>query len=1183
MIRYLLCSCAFLVFASELFAHSGQGGYRNIEFVENRGQWDGPFSYKAITTGADIYLAERTFTYVIGDPANAARLEACKNGLQPGPAILNFHAYRMHFEGASIPRITGSKQQQHYYNYFLGNDPRRWQSGIHPFLVLDYQAIYPGIDLHLASEEGRLKYDFIVNPGADPSTIRLRFEGIEGLSVRSGKLQISTSVGTVTEHAPYAYQHIDGEKREVVCRYKVRGNEVTYTFPQGYNQSHPLIIDPVVEFSTFTGSVSDNWGFTATYDSDGNFYAGGAVAGSNYPTTTGAYSQTYSGGGTGGGNGTSFPCDIAITKFNRTGNALLYSTFVGGRDNDQPHSMIVDEDNNLVVSGRTYSDNFPVTKTAFDTSFNGNADIVVLKLNSAGSALLASTYMGGTEDDGVNVSSNWSVTGVSLKHSYGDDARSEVIVDKRGNIYVAAATRSADFPRVHAVQNIPGSTQDGVAFKFNRTLDTLMWSTYMGGLFNDAAYVLALDTAEAHVYVAGGTESFNFPAVAGGLWSSFQGGSSDGFILKFENGNNYPLVKSTFIGTSDYDQCFGIQVDLEDNVYVMGNTLGGTFPVTPGVYNNPGSSQFVMKLNPDLSNNLYSTVFGSGNSSAINITPIAFLVDTCQNVYISGWGGPLAGTGSSTAGLPVTGAPNPAFQSTTDGADLYFFALSKNAIALLYGSFFGGTGLQEHVDGGTSRFDRNGVVYQSICGGCWGQSGVPTTPGAFSRTNGSTGCNLVAVKIAFNLGAVKAEAKAEPDAKGCLPFTVQFQNQSANAISFDWDFGDGTPGSTLKEPSHTFNSPGVFTVRMAAYNPNACKVWDTAYLTVTVDTNRMFPDFDFTLVDTCDPFRVDFRNTSGYSLTPGASDFTTFDWFFGDGTSYSGDTPSIHTYPGPGTYTVTMVMYDSTACNHPDTVKKTVTIPYPLVQARWQVPDSICINDTASFFSTSSNATSILWSFGDGNTATVDNPTHKFQTPGTYRITFKAMNPATCNRVDSLTKVIYVRPAPTAFFEYEPKTPITNMPTRFINKSSPNSIAYLWDFGDGGSSDEKHPVHQYRRTDGRFQVCLTVISAEGCADTFCREVEADIRPLVDVPSAFSPNGDGNNDILYVRGGAIERIHFRIFNRWGELVFETTDINIGWDGTYKGVEQEMEVYAYTLTAHFTNGTTAYKQGNITLLR
>ena len=238
------------------------------------------------------------------------------------------------------------------------------------------------------------------------------------------------------------------------------------------------------------------------------------------------------------------------------------------------------------------------------------------------------------------------------------------------------------------------------------------------------------------------------------------GDSADGFILKFQNSIPYTIEKGTYVGTSHYDQIYGIQVDDADNVYVMGLSLGGTFPVTPGVYSNPHSSQFVMKLDSNLSTDLVSTVYGSGDTIHSNISPVAFMVDTCGNIYISGWGGNLTLASAHSGfcfGMPVTAD---AYQSTTDGADFYFIVFGSEMSYLKYATFYGrnsGTTYWEgeHVDGGTSRFDKNGVIYQAICANCGGPSSTPfpTTSGSWATLDGSINCNEAALKIAFNISS----------------------------------------------------------------------------------------------------------------------------------------------------------------------------------------------------------------------------------------------------------------------------------------------------------------------------------------------------------------------------------------------------------------------------------------------
>lgn len=1336
------------------FSFSAKAQYRSLEFIENKGQWDGPFAYQAATDKEVVFLQKTGFTYTVSDKNNVEYVQKLKEGTLKDGTVFKFHTYKVHFLGANEDvAITPSKIENHYYNYFLGSDESKWKSGIHPSRALDYEGLYPGIDMHLSSENQSLKYEFIVSEKADVSRIKIKYEGQEKLSVKSGNLIIRTSVGEVKELKPYAYQLENGEKKEVACEYKIEnGDIVTYSFPKGYDPSSLLVIDPTIVFATFTGASADNWGFTATYDDSGNFYAGGIVhyiiPSNSFPTSLGAYQTVYAGGSA--STGSQYPCDMVLFKYNATGTAYMFATFLGGSDNDQPHSLIVDTAHNLLVAGRTYSSNFPTTTGAYDVTHNGAADIVISKISANGTQLLGSTYIGGSGDDGVNENALEPVQGV-LKHNYGDDARSEIILDNAGNVYVAGPTTSSNFPvTVNAYQSALQGGQDGIIVKLNPNLTTLIWGTYLGGSNNDAAYVLALNRQQSHLYVAGGTRSSNFPSTAGTYQSSYQGGTVDGFIGRFQNSGTYALDKMTFIGTNDYNQCYGLQIDNENSVYAMGQTLGGAFPVSPGVYSNPGSSQFVIKLDSLLSTNVFSTVFGASTSAQTNISPVAFLVDTCQNIYISGWGGnlgfPYTGVGN-TNGMPVT---SNASQPSTDGNDFYFIVFEKNIQTLLYATYMGGVGLQEHVDGGTSRFDKSGVVYQAICGGCGGSSNFPTTAGSVSTSNGSINCNLVAVKIAFELGAVNATAAANPDTTGCAPFTVTFGNGSTNATSYQWSFGDGGT-STQATPTHTFNAPGTYHVRLIATNLNACKPIDTAFVTIVVDSTALSPAFTTTIVDSCGPytanfsntsttgapgattyfwdfgdgttsvipnpathtfpdtgcynvmlimtnpnacnspdtvmhqicylktgmtagftvpdslclgeaiqpintstnaqtfawtfgdgnsstatnpshtytaagsfiitlissnpqacnikdtftkevfvsnnninanfsvtktdscgpFTASFANTSQFGTTPGAQGFTQFFWSFDDGTTFVGKDAPFHVFPDSGCYTIQLIMIDSTACNSPDTLTKTICYNPLYVSARFIAPDSICVSSGVLFSNQSQNATESFWDFGDGTTSVSTSPVHSFAQPGSYTVTLISSNPASCNKVDTFTQTISLKPLPKANFVYAPLIPEANVPTSFTNTSQ-NAVSYVWAFGDGTSSLEKDPTHMYRKT-GTYLVCLAVRSAEGCVDTVCKRVDAEVIPSVGVPSAFSPNGDGQNDILYVYGAGVETLDFKLYNRWGQLMFETTSLEIGWDGIFKGKAQEMDSYGYTLKATFTDGTAQNIQGNVTLLR
>lgn len=1146
-----------------------------IEFIENQGQWDGPFLYKGSTKTGDIYLRNNGFTIFLSDIANAAKIDEVHHGGKLVSETLNYHAYRVNFLNSNSNVTTSQeKTQSHYYNYYLGSNQSKWKSAIHPSLAVNYNKIYDGIDMHVYSEYNNIKYDLLISPKSDISKINIQYEGIERLSIVKNKLVIKTSLGEMIESEPYSYQFIDDKKVEIPCEYVLNDGIISFKVGKKYNPNYPLTIDPTLVFCSFVGSTGDSWGYTATYDSTGNFYAGGIILNVAYPTTVGAIQTVFNGGTTGVGI---VACDACFTKFNPTGTAVIYATYLGGTNNEQPHSMIVDHDDNLVIAGRTYSTNFPTAGSGiFDASYNGGGDIFVCKFNALGTNLIASSFIGGIGEDGVNIHVEETLIS-GLKRNYADDARSEVIVDANNNIYVTGSSKSSDFPLMPAGSSTFGGQQDAVIFEMNPNLG-LIWSRYWGGTSNDAGYVLSINKINPlELFVAGGTES-SVTMPAGSLHSTYQGGTADGFLLKFNTATK-TLTAGTYIGTNAYDQVYGVQTDDSNNVYITGQTLGA-YLVTTGVYSNPNSSQFISKLNNNLSSILASTVFGRGTTATTDISINAFLVDKCQNVYVSGWGGLLGGfnvAGSTTTGMPVTAG---AIQTTTDGQDFYAIVLNKNLVSLQYATFFGlNGGGGEHVDGGTSRFDENGIIYQAICGGCGGTS-IPTTPGVAYPTNLSLNCNLTALKIKFDFQNPDANAIAGGDTLGCAPFDVQFQNSSTSATDFVWNFGDGTPISTLDSPLHTFMNPGTYTVTLIANNPNGCTFSsDTDIMIIVVKADTIHANFTVTKVDSCNPFTANIVNTSTSNLPNSAG--TIYNWNFGDGTTFVGQNPPIHTFPAIGTYTITLTMIDTNACNSPSVFTAIANYNVSTMSTAFNAPDTVCMPANVLFTDLSTNANTWSWTFGDGGNSSVASPSHTYTTPGTYTVYLVSGNPATCNKLDTAQKSISIFSSPIADFTWTPNPPTPNTPNSFKNFST-GATKYLWNFGDGKSSTDKDVTHVFE-ADGLYDVCLTAYNDVGCQDTICQKVRGIVVPLVDVPSGFSPNGDGVNDFVYVKGYGIDKMTFRIFNRWGQKLFETTNKNVGWDGRFKGVMQEMEVYQYTLDVTFFDKSNTTKKGSITLLK
>ncbi len=1195
-LRYLILVCLLFGMAESAYPQA-----RLTEFIQNKGQWPEWIRYKATTPAGDVHLERDGMRYILCDMMNVPKMDSFHHGLMAKAPIMKFHVYKVTFDGANQqPEIEGSRPQKNYYNYFIGNDSSKWKSGIHPYAAIDYQELYKGITMHIASDHGSLEYEFFVKPGADASQIKMNFDGPDKMSIKGQDLVISTSVGQVMEMKPYAYQYINNEKTEVACTYHLKNNKVTFDLPNDYDHSQQLIIDPIVFWCSFTGSTADNWGFTATYDDTGNFYMAGLVNANPsslggfcgaYPVSPGAYQSTFGGGQ--GGSALEYAADLGVMKLSPDGVNRIYATYIGGSNNERPNSLIVDGSNNLCIAGRTHSADYPVTPGCYQPTIAGGWDIFVTKLNSSGTGLVASTFIGGTGDDNVNFDSTETGYG-HLKYNYGDDGRSEIQVDKLGNIYVAGNSSSTNFPATPGALSTVygGGYQDGVVFKFNPTLSTLLFSSYVGGIGDDAAYVLAFNKSQTSFYVAGGTNSTNFPTKPGCWQTTYQGDSADGFVLKFKNSPPYTLQKGTFVGTSSFDQVYGIQVDDTNNVYVMGQSVGGSFPVTAGSYSlAPTSTQFVMKMDSSLTSDLISTVFGSipATPGFVNISPVAFLVDTCNNVYISGWGGNLMGGLApvlaahcgTTTNMPTSPG---AYQTTTDGYDFYFIVFGAGLTSIRYATFYGrnAPGFPgEHVDGGTSRFDKRGVIYQAICANCGGTGGTtppfPTTAGVWAPIDMCSGnCNEAGLKIAFNIGPVIANALGGPSTSGCAPLTVNFTNLSTNGLTYLWDFGDGSTTTTFS-PTHTFTAAGVYTVRLSAANSNACfKVNDTFNILIVVDTATVYPGFTFALLDSCGPYIASFTNTSTDHIgTP------TYQWLFGDGTTYSGITPPDHTYPDTGTYTVTLIMTDTGACKYPDTVIHIIRFYNLHISAHFTIPDSICLGTPFTPVNTFSNVTSTTWTFGDGTNSTAVDPSHLYGAVGTYTVTLIAANSGACNGGDTLTEIIKVLSVPAANFSYTPTVPVPNGPVTFTNLST-NATRYLWDFGDDSTSTEVNPVHMYDKT-GNYKVCLNAYNTSNCPAKVCKLTPAEIQPLIGLPTAFSPNGDGENDILYVRGAAIRTLDLKIFNRWGQLVFETTSKEKGWDGTFNGQPQPIEAYAYVLNATFIDGTTKLMKGNITLLR
>jgi gliding motility-associated-like protein len=599
-------------------------------------------------------------------------------------------------------------------------------------------------------------------------------------------------------------------------------------------------------------------------------------------------------------------------------------------------------------------------------------------------------------------------------------------------------------------------------------------------------------------------------------------------------------------------------------------------------------------------------VFGSG-TLVPNISPTAFLVDDCENVYVSGWGGQCIGLGNTgtTAGLPVT---SDALQSTTDGCDFYFIVLKKDALSLWYASYFGGgVGSREHVDGGTSRFDKKGIVYQSVCAGCGGLDNFPTTPGVYSSTNNSTNCNIAVIKMDFQLLDLDAEVTAAPTDTVCSNYPISFNNNSTGATYFIWDFGDGSPVSNTPNPSHIYNNSGVYTVTLIAIDSTSCNFADTSALDITViiepisglgndtiicglasipinagnaaytyvwNTGQTSPviiaslpgDYIVTISNGyCD--LTDSLNITMVTIPPVGNDTSicqnqviTLD-AGNPGCTYlwsTGETSQTIQAPYSGTY---WVMASAGNCIKIDSIN---IIYLPLPQFDLGLDTIICPSDTLQL-NAGNNGQTFLWSSGTNN---------QFFDVTETGIYWAEAYSGICNFKDTIKVEYYHQP----YLGIDTVLCSNNKFKLDLSFADPGGT-YLWNTGATTSFlDVFHP--------GLYSVILTYNNTCNLYDTIIVDAIEDDPPLF-IPNSFTPNSDGLNDVFSPAGNYDNIVDFymAIYNRWGQLVFETRNKNQAWDGIIDNETVQLGVYIYKIDyrSYCSPDKTLNQVGHVVVLR
>ncbi|HEX2912658.1 MAG TPA: SBBP repeat-containing protein [Chloroflexia bacterium] len=656
-----------------------------LAFEPNLGQINSQALYLSRGSGYSLFLAE-----------DAAVIGLKKAGTD-GQSRANL--VRMKWLGSNpTARVSAQEELPGKSNYFKGNLPSQWHTDVPTYARVEYRELYPGIDLAFYGNQRQLEYDFLVDPGADPASIRLSFDGVDKLELNArGELLLHTSEGVLLQHAPEIYQTKDGQKIMVKGGYHLVNSESGETevdfSVENYERSLPLVIDPVLAYSTYLGGTGDDQGKAIAVDSGGNAYITGYTFSANFPNNNALYPDydaTYPLG------------DAFVTKLNAAGSAVVYSTYLGGDNADIGNGIAVDSSGNAYIAGYTSSINFPVTNNAYSTTGFGNKDIFVTKLNAAGNGLVYSTFIGSSKDDVPNAialdsSGNAYITGYTTSEGYpttpgafstgigslnikdafvtklsadgssllystflggsAEDIANGIAVDSSGSAYITGQTASVDFP---VTPGAFGTSQSGGAevfvTKLNATGTSLIYSGELSGANGDFGDAIALD-ANNNAYVAGHTFSTNFPTTSNAYQTTSHGGG-DGFVAKI-NPAGSALIYSTYVGGSSDDQVLAIGVTNLGEAVITGQTSSSDFPVTPGyLYDSFGGIPFdayVLKLNP-AGSSLVNATFLGGNDADVGS---GLALDSAGNAYITGY--------TKSANFPVTnGALDTTYNSGYD-------------------------------------------------------------------------------------------------------------------------------------------------------------------------------------------------------------------------------------------------------------------------------------------------------------------------------------------------------------------------------------------------------------------------------------------------------------------------------------------------------------------------------------
>jgi len=648
-----------------------------LYFIPNEGQVDKKALFYVKTSRYTLWVTKEGLVFHSTQPrkeprqkdseaknvTNSLESSTHRESVEPEDVLSERKVSRLIFRNANkSPEVTALDPADYKVNYLIGNDPTKWKKDIPTSLAVLYKEIYPGIDLKVYGREKQIEYDWVIKPRAHVEDIRFEYQDVEKTEIdREGNLLIRTMFGELVHKKPLSHQSIEGKKIDVVSQFKSYGKNIFGFTAEDHREDRELVIDPVIlVYSTYLGRKGVDTGSEIAVDKTGAAYVTGSTDSLNFPVKN-AFQNKLKGNND----------DVFVTKFAPAGNALIYSTFLGGDEWDHGYGIAVDSSRAVFITGVAQSSNFPL-KNPYQSAKKGGNEVFVTKLAPKGNALIFSTYLGGTTTD----------------IGYG------IALDNSGAVYITGKTMSSDFPLQNPFQTVHNGGYSGLdAFvtKFTPQGNSLVYSTFLGGQGVELGNGIAVDGSGA-AYVTGRTETFGFP-----LQNPFQstpGGRTDVFVTKFTPAGN-TLAYSTLLGGNSDDEGFGIALDSSGAAYVTGSTGSSNFPLKNPYQKDLKLSvdSFVTKFTPEGNALAYSTFLGGNGTDAGH----AIALDDSGAAYITG--------STRSLNFPLL---NPCQKEFGGYTDAFVTKFTPRGNALIYSTYLGGTG--EDIGNGIA-VDNNGAVY----------------------------------------------------------------------------------------------------------------------------------------------------------------------------------------------------------------------------------------------------------------------------------------------------------------------------------------------------------------------------------------------------------------------------------------------------------------------------------------